>query len=45
MVALPGAEESCYSVNHGAGRILGRKRAIRELNQEKIDASFDALIF
>ena len=42
MVALDGAEESCYSVNHGAGRILGRKRAIRELDQEKIDGSFEA---
>lgn len=42
MVALPGAEASCYSVNHGAGRVLGRKRAIRELDQMQVDASFDA---
>ena len=40
MVALPGAKESCYSVNHGAGRTLGRKRAIRELDQRAIDQSF-----
>ncbi len=26
MVGLPGAEASCYSVNHGAGRRLGRRR-------------------
>ncbi len=40
MVANPGAQLSCFSVNHGAGRVLGRKRAIRELNQQAIDASF-----
>ncbi len=42
MVAMEGAQESCYSVNHGAGRVLGRKRAIRELDQQQIDESFDA---
>ena len=42
MVALPGAKESCYSINHGAGRTLGRKRAIRELDQRQVDDSFDA---
>jgi tRNA-splicing ligase RtcB len=42
MVANAGAEISCYSVNHGAGRMLGRKRAIRELDQKSIDQSFDA---
>ncbi|QDS92097.1 RNA-splicing ligase RtcB [Roseimaritima multifibrata] len=42
MVGLPGAKESCYSVNHGAGRALGRRRAIRELDQKQIDASFDS---
>jgi tRNA-splicing ligase RtcB len=41
MVANPDAEKSCFSVNHGAGRTLGRKRAIRELNQKEIDRSFD----
>lgn len=41
MVADPGAAISCYSVNHGAGRALGRKRAIRELDQQSIDQSFD----
>ncbi|HUQ68127.1 MAG TPA: RtcB family protein, partial [Planctomycetaceae bacterium] len=42
MVADPGAAVSCYSVNHGAGRALGRKRAIRELDQQTVDRSFDA---
>ncbi len=41
MVADPGAEVSCFSVNHGAGRALGRKRAIRELDQQSIDQSFE----
>lgn len=41
MVADEGAALSCYSVNHGAGRMLGRKRAIRELDQTAIDRSFD----
>jgi len=42
MVADEGAAASCFSVNHGAGRALGRKRAIRELDQGSIDRSFDA---
>jgi tRNA-splicing ligase RtcB (3'-phosphate/5'-hydroxy nucleic acid ligase) len=42
MVADDGAAISCYSVNHGAGRMLGRKRAIRELDQASIDHSLDA---
>ncbi len=41
MVADPGAAVSCFSVNHGAGRALGRKRAIRELDQQSIDQSFE----
>ncbi|MDX1962661.1 MAG: RtcB family protein [Pirellulales bacterium] len=43
MVAEPGAEVSCYSVNHGAGRAMGRKAAIRNLDQRAIDESFDKL--
>jgi tRNA-splicing ligase RtcB len=42
MVAEPGAEKSCYSVNHGAGRAKGRKAAIRELDQQTVDAEFAA---
>lgn len=41
MAAEPGAEASCFSVNHGAGRVLGRRRALRELDQAAIDQSFD----
>lgn len=41
MVAEPGAALSCFSVNHGAGRQLGRKRAFRELDQAAIDRSFE----
>ncbi|MCP4786879.1 MAG: RtcB family protein [Fuerstiella sp.] len=41
MVADEGAAATCYSVNHGAGRALGRKRAFRELDQSTVDRSFD----
>jgi tRNA-splicing ligase RtcB len=41
MAALPGAEKSCYSVNHGAGRILGRKAAKRALDQAQVDKELD----
>jgi tRNA-splicing ligase RtcB len=40
MVAEPGAEKSCYSVNHGAGRAKGRKASIREFDQKSIDDAF-----
>ncbi len=40
MVAEAGAEKSCYSVNHGAGRQMGRKEAIRRLDQDAIDQDF-----
>lgn len=41
MVAEAGAALSCFSVNHGAGRALGRKAAIRSLDQKEVDRSFD----
>ena len=41
MVAEPGAARSCYSVNHGAGRAMGRKAAMRALDQKAVDADFD----
>jgi tRNA-splicing ligase RtcB (3'-phosphate/5'-hydroxy nucleic acid ligase) len=40
MVADQGAALSCYSVNHGAGRCMGRREAGRRLNQAEIDQSF-----
>src|SRR5438045_1528848 len=40
-VVEPGAEKSCYSVNHGAGRRKGRKATIREFHQQCIDSGFD----
>ena len=42
MVAEAGAERSCYSVNHGAGRQMGRKEAIRRLDQQTVDAEMNA---
>lgn len=41
MVANPGAQISCYSVNHGAGRAMSRTRAIKELDQKAIDQQFN----
>ena len=40
MVADPNAKISSYSVNHGAGRRMGRKHAMRELKQDRVDQSF-----
>lgn len=42
MVAEPGALRSCFSVNHGAGRAMGRKAAIRALDQSAVDAELDS---
>jgi tRNA-splicing ligase RtcB (3'-phosphate/5'-hydroxy nucleic acid ligase) len=41
MVAADGAAKSCFSVNHGAGRRMGRKDAIRRLDQAAIDQELD----
>ncbi len=43
MVADEGAEKSCFSVNHGAGRALGRRAASRALDQATIDREFDEM--
>jgi tRNA-splicing ligase RtcB len=40
MVASAGAAKSAFSVNHGAGRLKGRKAAKREFDQNAIDKSF-----
>jgi tRNA-splicing ligase RtcB len=42
MVAREGAAKSCYSVNHGAGRAKSRTAAIRQLDQQTVDAEFEA---
>lgn len=41
MVAQGGAERTAWSVNHGAGRAMGRKHAARTLDQRAVDADFD----
>jgi len=43
MVADEGAEKSCFSVNHGAGRVLGRRQAKKTLDQNRIDTELDEL--
>jgi tRNA-splicing ligase RtcB len=42
MVADEGAALSCYSVNHGAGRAMGRRDAGRRLDQATVDAELAA---
>lgn len=42
MVADPGAHVAAYSVNHGAGRAMGRKMADRTLDQKTVDDEFTA---
>ena len=41
MAALPDAQLTAYSINHGAGRVLGRKAAKRELNQRDANELFE----
>lgn len=41
MVALPGAELSRYSINHGAGRAMGRRDAQRQLDQKAVNDQFN----
>jgi len=43
MVAEAGAEKSCFSINHGAGRILGRRAAFRTLDQKTVDDELRSL--
>jgi tRNA-splicing ligase RtcB len=42
MAAAPGAETTCYSINHGAGRRMGRRAAFRALDQRTVDGLFKA---
>ncbi|MDR2644358.1 MAG: RtcB family protein [Planctomycetaceae bacterium] len=37
MVGLEGASISAYSINHGAGRVMGRRKAFDTLNQKVVD--------
>lgn len=37
LYALPEASKSCYSVNHGSGRVMGRNAAKRSLDQAAVD--------
>lgn len=41
MVGSGGAGKACFSVNHGAGRVMGRNEAFRQLNQATVDREFD----
>ena len=37
MVGLPGTDLTAYSINHGAGRVMGRRNAKRTLDQRRVD--------
>lgn len=39
MVGTEGAAKRCYSINHGAGRAMGCKGAMRALDEKQIDES------
>jgi tRNA-splicing ligase RtcB len=41
MVGLAGAELTAYSINHGAGRVMGRRNAIRTLDQKTVDQEME----
>jgi tRNA-splicing ligase RtcB len=41
MVAEEGAAQNGFSVNHGAGRCLSRKQAIKQLRQLDVDEDFE----
>jgi tRNA-splicing ligase RtcB len=41
MMAQQGADKSCYSVNHGAGRAMGRGVATRTLDQDQVNRELD----
>ncbi len=41
MAAEEGARKSLYSVNHGAGRAMGRRAAFKALNQSAVDAELE----
>ncbi len=41
MVGEEGATISAYSINHGAGRALGRRNAAKTLNQKAVDREFE----
>lgn len=42
MVGLDGAVNTCYSINHGAGRAMGRNAAKRALKQTVVDEGLAA---
>ncbi|MFZ5646721.1 MAG: RtcB family protein [Bacillota bacterium] len=45
VVGTPLAEESFYSVNHGAGRVLSRTAATREISKDQFDASMGGVLY
>lgn len=45
VVGLPKAEETFFSVNHGAGRTMSRTQAKREINQGKFEEQMKDIVY
>lgn len=45
MVGLPAAEQTFYSINHGAGRTMSRGEAIRSIKKEDFEQKMGTIIY
>jgi tRNA-splicing ligase RtcB len=45
LIGTPKAEEPFFSVNHGAGRLLSRTAAEKEISKEELKASMQGVVF
>ncbi len=45
LVGLPGAQETYFSVNHGAGRAMSRKEAKRKISQEEFEKQMGEIVY
>lgn len=45
LVGLPKAEESYFSVNHGAGRIMSRTQAKRSISKQEFEQQMKAVVY
>ena len=45
LVGLPKAEETYFTVNHGAGRTMSRRQAKRDISKEKFDEQMKQVVY
>jgi len=45
LVGLPGAEETYFSVNHGAGRAMSRGEAKRTIRKEEFEKQMAEIVY